>query len=70
MPQGGLEVPCLLHVSIKSESVSKKTEQLIQSSLALNDIEYPESQINNGGKHITDTGTSKNIIKAGSNGMK
>ena len=48
---------------IKSESVSKKTEQLIRSSLALSDIEYPESQNNNVGMHIIDTGTSKNIIK-------
>ena len=63
LPQGGLEVPCQLHFSIESESVSKETEQLIRSSLALSDIEYPESQINNGGKHVTDIGTSKNIIK-------
>ena len=35
LPQGGLEVPCQLYFFIKSESVSKKTEQLILSSLAL-----------------------------------
>ena len=35
----------------------------MRSSLALSDIEYPESQNNNGGMHITDTGTSKNIMK-------
>ena len=48
---------------IESELVSKKTEQLIRSSLALSDIEYPESQNNNVEMHVTDTGTSKNIMK-------
>ena len=61
LPQGGLEVPCQLLFSIESEPVCKKTEQLIRSSLALSGVEYPEKQINNGGKHLADT--SKNIIK-------
>lgn len=62
LPQGGLEVPCQLLFSIESEPVCKKTEQLIRSSLALNGVEYPENQINHGGKkHLADT--SKSIIK-------
>lgn len=61
LPQGGLEVPCQLLFSIESELICKKTEQLIRSSLALSGVEYPENQINNGGKHLANK--SKGIIK-------
>ena len=54
-------MPCQLLFSIESEPVCKKTEQLIRSSLALSGVEYPENQINNGGKHVADT--SKSITK-------
>ena len=61
LPQGGLEVPCQLLFSIESEPICKKTEQLIQSSFALNGVEYSGNLINNGGKPLADT--SKSIIK-------
>ena len=47
-------MPCQLLFSIEIESICKKTEQLIQLSLDLSGVEYPESQTKNGRKHVAD----------------